>query len=168
MSNAVQNGPSLQKCSQKTEDGIITTRPLSDPAESLASLRHEFGEHGGVNMSIEPSVTFTVMEPEIMPRMFKGELGPDKDFYIYSRNFNPTISNLARKLAALEGTEAAYCTSSGMSAITSVLLQICRTGDHIVASNCLYGGTHALLTTFLPSRFESSTYMQELYVDLPA
>lgn len=84
-----------------------------DPAAALASIRHEFGEHGGVNMSIEASATFTVMEPDTMRRMFAGELGPDNDFFVYSRHFNPTVLNLSRQMAALEGTQAAYCTSSG-------------------------------------------------------
>lgn len=121
-----------------------------DPASALANARHEFGEHGGVNMSIEASATFTVMESETMRRMFSGELGPDRDFFIYSRHFNPTVLNLGRQMAALEGTEAAYCTASGMSAISSVLLQLCSSGGHVVASRTLYGGTHALLTHFLP------------------
>lgn len=99
-----------------------------DPAAALANARHEFGEHGGVNMSIEASATFTVMEPETMRRMFDGELGPDRDFFIYSRHFNPTVLNLGRLMAALEGTEAAYCTASGLSAISSVLLQLCSSG----------------------------------------
>lgn len=121
-----------------------------DPMAALAMARHEFGEHGGVNMSIEASATFTVMEPDTMRRMFSGELGPDRDFFIYSRHFNPTVLNLSRQMAALEGTEAAYCTSSGMSAISAALLQLCSSGDHIVASRTLYGGTHALLTHFFP------------------
>ncbi|KAG6577768.1 Methionine gamma-lyase, partial [Cucurbita argyrosperma subsp. sororia] len=123
---------------------------LEDPAAAIANTRHEFGEHGGVNMSIEASATFTVMEPETMRRMFAGELGPDRDFYIYSRHFNPTVLNLSRQMAALEGTAAAYCTSSGMSAICAVLLQLLASGDHVVASRTLYGGTHALLAHFLP------------------
>ncbi|WOL10058.1 methionine gamma-lyase-like [Canna indica] len=128
----------------------IMKRAHGDPAAALANARHEFGEHGGVNMSIEASATFTVMEPETMRRMFSGELGPDRDFYVYSRHFNPTVLNLGRQIAALEGTEAAYCTASGMSAISSVLIQICGAGGHVVASRCLYGGTHALLSRFLP------------------
>ncbi|KZV22441.1 methionine gamma-lyase-like [Dorcoceras hygrometricum] len=125
-----------------------------DPADAMANARHEFGEHGGVNMSIEASATFTVMEPETMPRMFSGELGPDRDFFIYSRHFNPTVLNLSRLMAALEGTEAAYCTSSGMSAISSVLLQLCSSGGHIVASRTLYGGPRAcnITTTFVDIR----------------
>lgn len=121
-----------------------------DPAAALAAVRHEFGEHGGVNMSIEASATFTVMEPETLSRMFTGELGPDRDFFIYSRHFNPTVLNLSRQMAALEGTEAAYCTSSGMAAISSALLQLVSSGGHVVASRALYGGTHALLSHFLP------------------
>ncbi|XP_027084666.2 methionine gamma-lyase-like [Coffea arabica] len=123
---------------------------IQDPASALANARHEFGEHGGVNMSIEASATFTVMEPETMRRMFSGELGPDRDFFIYSRHFNPTVLNLSRQMAALEGTEAAYCTASGMSAISSVLLQLCSSGGHVVASRTLYGGTYALLSHFMP------------------
>jgi methionine-gamma-lyase len=137
-------------------ENFITTKKQQmlpsweDPAAALAAARHEFGEHGGVNMSIEASATFTVMEPETLSRMFAGELGPDRDFFIYSRHFNPTVLNLSRQMAALEGTEAAYCTSSGMAAISSVLLQLVGSGGHVVASQALYGGTHALLTHFLP------------------
>lgn len=125
-------------------------RKWMHPVEGLANMRREFGEHGGVNMSIEASTTFTVMEPETMSKLFEGKLGPDRDFYIYSRHYNPTVLNLSRQMAAMEGTQAAYCTASGMSAISSVLMQLCSSGDHIVASNRLYGGTHAFLAHFLP------------------
>ncbi|KAG7017043.1 Methionine gamma-lyase, partial [Cucurbita argyrosperma subsp. argyrosperma] len=130
----------------------VTWRPEGeeDPAASLAAARPEFGEHGGVNLSIENSITFTVMEAETMRKMFEGELGPEQDFFIYSRHFNPTVMALGRQMAAIEGTEAAYCTSSGMAAISSVLLQLVSSGGHIVASRTLYGGTHALLSHFLP------------------
>ncbi|KAJ4952176.1 hypothetical protein NE237_029008 [Protea cynaroides] len=117
---------------------------------ALATARHEFGEHGGINMSIEASATFTVMEPLTMHKMFTGELAPDQGFFIYSRHFNPTVLNLSRQIATLEGTEAAYCTASGMAAISTVLMQLCSSGGHVVASCCLYGGTHALLNHFLP------------------
>ncbi|PSS11246.1 Methionine gamma-lyase [Actinidia chinensis var. chinensis] len=142
----------------------LATMPPSweDPVAALANSRHEFGEHGGVNMSIEASATFTVMEPETMRRMFDGELGPDRDFYIYSRHFNPTVLNLGRQMAALEGTEAAYCTASGMSAVSSVLLQLVSSGGHVVASRSLYGGTHALLTHFFPRACNITTTFVDL------
>ena len=124
-----------------------------NPIEALALLNHEFGEHGGVNMSIEASSTFTVMDPHTMPEMFKGLKGPDNaGCYLYGRHFNPTVYNLGRQLAALEGTEAAYCSSSGMAAISATLMALCGTGDHIVASNTIYGGSFALIDEFLPEK----------------
>ncbi|KAJ1410572.1 Pyridoxal phosphate-dependent transferase, major domain [Sesbania bispinosa] len=138
-----------------------------DPAAALASARHEFGEHGGVNMSIEASATFTVMEPDTLRRLFTGELGPDRDFYLYSRHFNPTVLNLSRKMAALEGTEAAYCTASGMSAVSSALLQLCNSGEHVVASGALYAGTRSLLTHFFPKKCNITTTFVDI-ADLDA
>ena len=117
-----------------------------DPEEAIARVQREFGEHGGVCPSISRSSTFTVMTPETMPEIFKGVRGPDQGgCYLYSRHFNPTVDVLARYLAAMENTEYAICTASGMAAIACTLLQLCRQGDHIVASRTIYGGTHALL-----------------------
>ena len=123
-----------------------------DPIKDLAHLRHEFGEHGGVNMSIEASTTFTVLDPATMPDLFLGRAGPDKGCYLYGRHFNPTVYNLGRQMAALAGTEAAYCAASGMGAISAVALCLCDAGDEIVASNTVYGGTYALFHDFLPNK----------------
>jgi methionine-gamma-lyase len=124
-----------------------------NPVETLANTRHEFGEHGGVNMSIEASTTFTAMHPDILADMFHGDKGPDKGgCYLYGRHFNPTVYNLSRQLAALEDTESAYCAASGMAAIAGTLFQLCGTGDHIVSANTIYGGTYALLHDFLPAK----------------
>lgn len=124
-----------------------------DPMEALASTRHEFGEHGGVNMSVEASSTFTVMHADTMPAIFTGLLGPEAGgCYLYGRHFNPTVSVLGRQLAAMEGCEAGYCTSSGMGAISAVLTQLCDAGDGIVASHTVYGGTFALLKDYLPRK----------------
>ena len=122
-----------------------------DPEEAIARVRREFGEHGGVCPSISRSSTFTVMTPETMPAIFKGIRSPEQGgCYLYSRHFNPTVDVLARYLAAMENTEYAICTASGMAAIACTLLQMCRQGDHIVASHTVYGGTHALLADLLP------------------
>ena len=122
-----------------------------NPVQSLSRVRHEFGEHGGVNMSIEASTTYTVMEAGIMPEIFQGRMGPDTGgCYLYGRHFNPTVYVLGRYLAAIEGTEAGYATSSGISAIACAIMQLCGPGDEIVASNAIYGGTYALLNEYLP------------------
>ena len=123
-----------------------------NPIERLAGTRHEFGEHGGVNMSIEASTTFTVMKPGTMPELFEGRKSAPEGCYLYGRHFNPTVYQLGRQLAAMEGTEAAYCAASGMAAISAAILQLCHSGDHIVASNTVYGGTYALLHDFLPAK----------------
>jgi methionine-gamma-lyase len=128
-----------------------------NPIEDLAHLRHEFGEHGGVNMSVEASSTFTVIDPETMPDLFQGRAGPDKGCYLYGRHFNPTVFNLGRQMAALAGTEAGYCTSSGMGATSGVIFGLCNAGDEIVASKAIYGGSYALMKDFLPAKAGIST-----------
>lgn len=126
---------------------------MFDPVESLASMRHEFGEHGGVNMSIEASTTFTVMDPRTMPELFQGHLSPERGgCYLYGRHFNPTVYVLGKQIAAIEGAQAGYATASGLGAISSVLLQVCDSGDHVVAGSTIYGGTFALLHDYLPRK----------------
>lgn len=131
-----------------------------NPERALAAAKREFGEHGGVAPSIERSSTFTVIHPRTMPEIFDGLRGPDKGgCFLYSRHFNPTVDVAARYLAALEGTEAAVCTASGMAAISCTLLQLVETGGHIVASNTIYGGTHALLEELLPRMGIATTFV---------
>jgi len=130
------------------------------PEQALLETRREFGEYGGVTPSISRSSTFTVLDPQTMPEIFEGLRGPDKGgCFLYSRHFNPTVDVLARYLAAMEGTESAVCTASGMSAIAGSLLQICRAGDHIVASDTIYGGSHALLAELLPEMNITTTFV---------
>ncbi len=124
-----------------------------NPIESFANLRHEFGEHGGVNMSVEASTTFTVIDPTTMPEIFQGHLGPDVGgCYLYGRHFNPTVYVLGRQIAAYEGAQAGYCTASGLAAIAASLMQLCDTGDHMIASRTVYGGTFAMLHDYLPAK----------------
>ncbi|MBN2010207.1 aminotransferase class I/II-fold pyridoxal phosphate-dependent enzyme [candidate division KSB1 bacterium] len=131
-----------------------------NPEQAIWQTRREFGEHGGVTPSIERSATFTVMEPGTMPEIFQGVRGPDKGgCFLYSRHFNPTVDVLDRYLAAMEGTESAVSTASGMSAIACALLQVCKGGDHIVASDTVYGGAHALLGELLPEMDINVTFV---------
>lgn len=131
-----------------------------DPERALVEIRREFGEHGGVCPSIERSSTFTVLEPGTMPEIFGGLRGPHKGgCFLYSRHFNPTVDVLSRSMAAMEGTEYAVCTASGISAISCALLQVCRHGDHVVSSDVIYGGTHALLGETLPQFGIDTTFV---------
>ncbi|MCK4304982.1 MAG: aminotransferase class I/II-fold pyridoxal phosphate-dependent enzyme, partial [Candidatus Eisenbacteria sp.] len=71
----------------------------------------------------------------------------------------PSVDVLARSLAVMEGTESCICTASGMAAISCTLLQLCERGDHIVSSNTVYGGTHALLGDLFPSMGIETTFV---------
>lgn len=131
-----------------------------NPEQKMAEAKREFGEHGGVTPSISRSCTFSVMEPDTMPEIFDGIKTPDKGgCFLYSRHFNPTVDVLSRYLAAMEGTEAAVCTASGISAIATTLSQICKNGDHIVSSDTIYGGTHALLGDLFPEMGIGTTFV---------
>ncbi len=116
-----------------------------DPATAIQDLK-QFGEFGGVNPSITDSATFTFLDEETMIETFKGET---EGCFLYSRHWNPSNKYLAGAMATLEGTESAWVTASGMAAITTTLLQLCNSGDHIITSVTTYGGTYAFLANYL-------------------
>lgn len=103
-------GKSLKAGDDKVDPSIVNG---DTPAERLANVCHELGEHKGVNISIEVSDTFVFADPKKMTCAVEGQLGPDAGVYIYSRSFNATVEDLGRYMAALEATESANCTSSG-------------------------------------------------------
>ncbi len=116
------------------------------PANKIQDLQY-FGEFGGVNPSISDSSTYTFLSAKTMFDTFEGNAD---GCYLYSRHTTPSNLYLGEALAAMEGTETANVSASGMGAITSVLLQICNAGDHIVSSRTIYGGTYAFLKNFIP------------------
>ena len=73
-----------------------------------------------------------------------------KTGYVYTRFGNPTIRTVERKMAELEGTEDAAAFSSGMSAISTTILTLASSGDHIVSTRDLYGGTIGFFKNVLP------------------
>jgi len=79
--------------------------------------------------------------------------------FIYTRLNNPTNQILQERLAALEGGVGAVVFASGTSAISTTLLTLLRTGDHIVASSSLYGGTYNLLSVTLPRLGITTTFV---------
>ncbi len=117
-----------------------------NPAKKLYELK-QFGEFGGVNPSVTDSSTFTFLKGETMEETFLGHM---EGCFLYSRHWNPSNKYLADALAALENTKSAWVTASGMAAITCALLQVCKSGDHIVTSVTTYGGTFAFLKNWLP------------------
>ena len=79
--------------------------------------------------------------------------------FIYTRLNNPTNDILEQRLAALEGGIGAVVTASGTAAITTALLVLLKAGDHIVASNSLYGGTFNLFKVTLPRLGITTTFV---------
>ena len=116
------------------------------PANDIQDHQH-FGEFGGVNPSISDSATYTFLSAKKMFDTFEGKAD---GCYLYSRHSSPSTLYLGEAIAAMEGTEAAHVTASGMGAITPVLLQLCEAGDNIVSSRTIYGGTYAFLKNFAP------------------
>ncbi|MFN5773312.1 aminotransferase class I/II-fold pyridoxal phosphate-dependent enzyme [Flavobacterium sp.] len=116
------------------------------PADHIQDLQY-FGEFGGVNPSISDSSTYTFLSAKTMFDTFEGNA---EGCYLYSRHSSPMNLYLGQALAALEGTTGANVTASGMGAITSVLLQLCASGDQIVSSRTIYGGTYAFMKNVLP------------------
>lgn len=125
------------------------------PASILQDLQN-FGEFGGVNPSISDSSTYTFMTAKNMRDTFEGQAN---GCYLYSRHTSPSNLYLSSALAKMEATESATVFSSGMGAISSVLLQICQKGDHIVASRTIYGGTYAFLKNVLPKFGIKTTFV---------
>jgi methionine-gamma-lyase len=116
------------------------------PADRIQDLQY-FGEFGGVNPSITDSSTYTFLSAKTMFDTFEGNAD---GCYLYSRHTTPSNLYLGQALAAMENSEAANVTASGMGAITSVLLQFCQSEDEIISSRTIYGGTYAFMKNFLP------------------
>ncbi len=114
-------------------------------ADALQDLQY-FGEFGGVNPSISDSSTYTFLSAKTMFDTFEGNT---EGCYLYSRHSSPSNLYLGEALAAVEGTESANVTSSGMGAISAVILQLCSSGDHVISSRTIYGGTYAFMKNFL-------------------
>lgn len=106
-----------------------------------------FGEYGDVNPSITDSSTYTFLNPDTMNELFEHQI---EGCFLYSRHWNPTNKYLADALAKLEASESAIVTASGMAAISCAVLQLCSSGDEVISSRTIYGGTYALFKNFLP------------------
>lgn len=117
---------------------------------------HDVTNHGGTRaVPIYQSTAYVFKNSDHAANLFAlTETGP-----IYTRINNPTNGILEERIADLEGGIAAVATASGTSAIATTLLTLLRAGDHIVASNSLYGGTYNLLKVTLPRHGVTTTFV---------
>src|SRR5216683_1588323 len=105
------------------------------------------GVNGPIVTEIIRSSTFTFSSTEEMKLWAEGK----NQAYIYTRYGNPTLSVAEKKIAALEGAEAAVVTASGMAAISSSLLAALKTGDELITTAELYGGSYRLMRDVFPN-----------------
>jgi len=102
-------------------------------------------EFSPLNPPIYQTSTFGLKDFEDLNKIFSLE----KRGYVYTRGGNPSVNLLERRLAALENGADAVCFSSGMGAISSVLLSNLKAGDHIIAHETLYGSAHSFIEHLL-------------------
>jgi len=92
------------------------------------------------------------------PGLRPEEFPPEATGNIYTRIMNPTTDVLERRMNLLEGGVGALALSSGSSAVTYAIMNICQSGDHVVSSSSLYGGTYNLFRHTLPRYGISTTF----------
>ena len=115
----------------------------------------EPGPAGATTVPIVQSSSFAHATAEDLEDIFRGrKLGQ-----VYTRVGNPTTESLEKRLALLEGGQAAIATASGMAAITTAVMAIVRSGDEILASSSLFGGTFSLFRDTLSNYGIRTTFV---------
>jgi len=123
-----------------------SAQPWADATIAIQRGESKHGRSGPVAPEIVRSSTFTFSSTAEMKRWAEGK----SSAYIYTRYGNPTLAIAEEKIAALEGAEAAIVAASGMAAISSALLAVLSSGDEVISTAQLYGGTYRLMRDLFP------------------
>ncbi|MEZ7815340.1 MAG: aminotransferase class I/II-fold pyridoxal phosphate-dependent enzyme, partial [Burkholderiaceae bacterium] len=94
---------------------------------------------------------------EVAAARFAGE----EEGYTYSRLGNPTVSSFEQRLAAMEGTQAAIATSTGMSSILLMCMGLLKSGDHVICSHSMFGSTIKLVGTEFAKFGVTTTFVSQ-------
>ena len=116
--------------------------------------RSQWGEHCE---ALYMTSSFIQPNCETASRRFAAQ----EDGYTYSRTSNPTVTSFEKRLAAMEGTECAVATTTGMSAILLVALTTLKAGDHVVCSRSMFGSTIKLLGTEMARFGVETTFVSQ-------
>jgi methionine-gamma-lyase len=122
------------------------TKRTADATLAIHAGQGKFGIAASVGVEIARTANFTFANTKEMKLWADGK----GSSYIYTRYGNPTLAVAEKKLAALEGAEAAVVTASGMAAISSALLSVLKAGDEVIATRQVYGGTYRLMRDVFP------------------
>ena len=134
----------------------FTTRSLNVPFPKR-------DPHNALAMPVYESVAFEFNSSEDIAANFRGELPA----HVYSRTTNPTVEYFEAKIKALTGAHQVLATTSGMAAISTTMLAICKQGDNIISGKNLFGHTIALfeqsLSAYgLETRFVDTNYPEQV------
>ena len=128
-----------------------SSKSLHRPGAQTQSIHAGEPERHGVGAPVGPEIcrtsTFTFSSTEEMKLWAEGK----SSAYIYTRYGNPTLAIAEKKIAALEGAEAAVVTASGMAAISCALLGALKAGDEVISTAQLYGGSYRLMRDIFPN-----------------
>jgi O-succinylhomoserine sulfhydrylase len=141
---------------RKTRDPR-TLRPATQLVHGGA-MRSQFEETSEALFLTQGYLYDTMAEAEVR---FKS----DTPGFIYSRFANPTVTMFERRMALLEGAEAARATASGMAAVTAALMGQLKAGDHIVAAKALFGSCLYVVEELLPRFGVASTLVEGTDLD---
>ena len=127
-------------------------------AVRAAVARSQYGEN---SEALYLTSGYVQPSAEAAARRFAG----DEDGYTYGRYGNPTVTSLEQRLAAMEGSEAAIATSSGMSAILMMCMGLLSAGDHVVCSQSMFGSTIKLIGSDLARFGVQSSFVSQTDLD---
>lgn len=130
-----------------------TATQWSDATRAIHSGEPRHGLNAAVTTPIVRTSNFNFADTAELKRFAEGK----SRAYLYTRYGNPTLAAAEAKIAALENAEAAVVTASGTAAITSALLGVLQSGDEVIATRQLYGGSFCLFRDTLP-RFGIRTH----------
>jgi len=135
--------------------------------------------NGSLNLPLYQTSTFVFANAEQARARFAGE----EEGFIYTRLGSPTVKLLEERIAALEEGEAGIAFASGMGAVSALILGLLKSGDHVITSDALYGGTYAFFEmiqekfniTFTPVEMTDPSRIKEhlkpetkmLYIETP-
>ena len=111
---------------------------------------------GAVDTPIYQSTTFAFEDAEQGAALFSHQ----REGYVYTRYGNPTLNALEKKIAALEGAEAAQVTATGMAAVSTSVLSLLKAGDHLVSARSIYSAAFDLFHRKLPSWGIETTFVE--------
>jgi methionine-gamma-lyase len=123
-----------------------TIKVTGDATLAIHVGQDKFHKSAAVGAEIARTANFTFASTEEMKRWAEGK----SPAYIYTRYGNPTLTIAEKKIAALEGAEAAIVAASGMAAISSALLSVLKAGDEVIATRQVYGGTYRMMRDVFP------------------